>query len=57
MMSALIADLISGAITPQVGNTVVSASGKLLKIMEIRLKHGRTNTLSTDPPLLLVKKE
>ena len=40
LMSATISDLISGAITPQVGNAVCNAGGKLLKVVEMQYKWG-----------------
>jgi len=40
MMSALMSDIIEGAITPQVGNATVNAGGKLLKVVELQLKYG-----------------
>ncbi len=41
MMSALMSDLIEGAITPQVASAVVGAGGKLLKVVELQMKYGR----------------
>ena len=43
MMSALMSDVIEGAITPQVANATVNAGGKLLKVVELTLKYGSTN--------------
>lgn len=40
MMSALMSDLIAGRITPQVGNAVCNAGGKLLKVVEMQHKFG-----------------
>ena len=40
LMSATITDLITGAITPQVGNAVCNAGGKLLKIVEMQHRYG-----------------
>lgn len=40
LMSALMSDLIDGSITPGVGNATVNAGGKLLKVVEMRLKYG-----------------
>lgn len=39
-MSALMSDLISGTITPNVGNAVCNAGGKLLKVVEMQHKYG-----------------
>lgn len=33
-------DLIEGTVTPSVGNATVNAGGKLLKVVEMRLKYG-----------------
>lgn len=43
MMSALMSDVIEGAITPQVANATVNAGGKLLKVVELTLKYGSSN--------------
>lgn len=40
MMSALMGDLIAGRITPQVGNAVCNAGGKLLKVVEMQHRLG-----------------
>ena len=40
MMSELMSDIISGRITPSVGNAVCNAGGKLLKIVEMQYKYG-----------------
>jgi hypothetical protein len=40
LMSATISDLITGAISPQVGNAVCNAGGKLLKVVEMQHKYG-----------------
>ena len=54
MMSALMSDLIEGAITPQVGNATVNAGGKLLKVVELQLKYGKTNPNGERVPLPLI---
>lgn len=41
-MSALMSDIIDGRVTPQVGNAVVNAGGKLLKVVEMQIRHGTT---------------
>jgi len=41
MMSALMSDLIEGSITPQTGNAVCNAGGKLLKVVELQAKYGK----------------
>lgn len=40
MMSALMTDIITGKINPQVGNAVCNAGGKLLKIVEMQYRYG-----------------
>jgi len=40
LMSALMSDLIAGRVTPQVGNAVCNAGGKLLKVVEMKYKYG-----------------
>lgn len=40
VMSALMGDLIAGRVTPNVGNAVCNAGGKLLKIVEMTHKYG-----------------
>lgn len=40
MMSALMSDIITGKISPQVGNAVCNAGGKLLKIVEMQYRYG-----------------
>ena len=39
-MSALMSDLLEGAITPEIGNAVCNAGGKLLKVVEMQYKYG-----------------
>jgi hypothetical protein len=53
LMSNLMSDLIEGTITPGVGNAVCNAGGKLLKIVELQQKYGRSNDASTDKTLRL----
>lgn len=40
LMSALITDLVSGATTPQIGNAICNAGGKLLKVVELEQRYG-----------------
>lgn len=42
MMSALMADLVEGRITPGVGNATCNAGSKLLKVVEMQAKYGQT---------------
>lgn len=43
VMSAMMTDLITGCITPQIANAVCNAGGKLLKIVEMQHKYGKQN--------------
>lgn len=43
LMSAMMGDIISGRVTPAVGNAVCSAGGKLLKVVEMQYKYGTQN--------------
>jgi hypothetical protein len=40
LMSAVMSDLVLGAMTPDVGNATCNAGGKLLKVVEMRHKYG-----------------
>lgn len=42
-MSALMTDLLNGAVTPGIGNAVCNAGGKLLKVVEMSHKYGKAN--------------
>lgn len=44
LMSALMTDLITGCITPEIGNATCNAGGKLLKIVEMQHKYGKQNS-------------
>lgn len=49
-MSSLMSDLIEGKVAAQIGNAACNAGGKLLKIVEMEYKYGRTGqsiTLAT----------
>jgi hypothetical protein len=52
-------DLISGKVTPQIGNAVCNAGGKLLKIVEMKQKYGvvPSNTTVAQPDLTLATGE
>jgi hypothetical protein len=41
MMSALMSDVIEGSVSPAVANAAVNAGGKMLKAVELQLKHGQ----------------
>jgi hypothetical protein len=43
-MSALMTDILTGEVTPQIGNAVVNAGGKLLKAAEAQERYGTTGT-------------
>ena len=43
-MSALMSDIIASRITPQVGNAVCNAGGKLLKVVELQMRYGSAKT-------------
>jgi hypothetical protein len=39
-MSALMSDLLEGAVSPEIGNAVCNVGGKLLKVVEMQYKYG-----------------
>ena len=41
MMNGVIQDLASGRVTPQVGNSMCNAAGKILKVVEMQHKYGK----------------
>ena len=41
LMSALMTDLVTGAVTPEIGNATCKAGGKLLKVVEMQHKYGK----------------
>lgn len=45
-MSAMMGDLVTGRLAPNVGHAAVNAGGKLLKVVELRLKYGRAISLT-----------
>jgi hypothetical protein len=49
-MSALMSDLIEGSITPEVGNAVCNAGGKLLKMVEMQYKYASPPQLVKERP-------
>lgn len=53
-MSALMGDLIAGRVTPQVGNAVCNAGGKLLKVKEMELRYGTAGPGQGQRELVLV---
>lgn len=40
LMSALMSDIISGRVTPAVGNAACNAGGKLLKVVDMQYRYG-----------------
>ena len=40
LMSSLMGDIISGRVTPAIGNAACNAGGKLLKVVEMQYKFG-----------------
>jgi hypothetical protein len=42
-MSSLMGDILSGRVTPAVGNATCNAGGKLLKVVEMQYKYGTQN--------------
>jgi hypothetical protein len=46
-MSALMGDVISGTVTPQIANAVCNAGGKMLKVVEMSHRWGRRS--ASDP--------
>lgn len=54
LMSAIMSDVVEGAISPQVANAVVNAGGKLLKVVEMRLQHGKRDSVTGERTLELL---
>jgi hypothetical protein len=52
-MSALMSDVISGAVTPQIANAVCNAGGKMLKVVEMQHRWGRRQNGNGDQVLQL----
>jgi hypothetical protein len=48
-------DLIDGTVAPNVGNATCNAGGKLLRIVELQLKYGTTNSDGKTKTLLLTE--
>ena len=56
VMSALMSDVLEGAITPEIANATVNAGGKLLKVVEMQYKYappkfGEQPMLILAPPI------
>lgn len=43
-MSAMMADLCDGSISPRIGNAMCNAGGKLLKVVEMEYRYGVSGT-------------
>jgi hypothetical protein len=56
LMSALMSDVIEGAITPDIANATVNAGGKLLKVVEMQYKYAPPKA-GEQPMLLLAPPE
>ena len=52
-MSALMSDLISGKVAPNIGNAACNAGGKLLKVVEMQMKYGTQSATSGSKVLIL----
>jgi hypothetical protein len=53
-MGAIMADVLSGKVTPQVANAAVNAGGKLLKVVEMQIQYGTKQGSGQDKILELV---
>lgn len=53
LMSAMMGDIISGRVTPAVGNAACNAGGKLLKVVEMQYKFGTQSGNQGDKTLIL----
>lgn len=53
LMSSLMVDIISGRVTPAVGNAACNAGGKLLKVVEMQYKYGTQSGNQGDRVLTL----
>ena len=54
-MSALIGDIMEGRVTPQVANAAINAGGKLLKVVDMQARYGRSGGATDGKLLELVK--
>lgn len=53
-MSALMSDIIAARVTPQVGNAVCNAGGKMLKVVELQMRYGSAKQPNGERVLHLV---
>jgi len=56
LMSALMSDVIEGAISPDVANAACNAGGKLLKVVEMQYKYATQPGANAAPTLMLAPK-
>ena len=53
LMSAVMSDVISGSLSPDVANAACNAGGKLLKVVEMQYKYAPPRTTGVGTPSLL----
>lgn len=53
LMSAMMTDLIAGRITPNIANATCNAAGKLLKVVEMQHKYGKSSSVAPENVLKL----
>lgn len=51
-MSAIMSDLVEGSITPGIANAMCNAGGKMLKMIDLESKYGRTFNSDNKPKIL-----
>ena len=54
LMSCLMGDILSGRVTPSVGNAACNAGGKLLKVVEMQYRYGTQSGSGSNDRLLLL---
>lgn len=52
LMSSMMSDLIEGKISPQIGNAVCNAGGKLLQAVGMQLRHSKNKVRTTSLQLV-----
>jgi hypothetical protein len=57
LMSALMSDVITGDVTPEIANAACNAGGKLLKVVEMQYKYGSKADDRATRPFLLVGRQ
>lgn len=57
MMSALISDVLEGRVSPGVCNAAVNAGGKLLKVVDMQQRYGRSTANSAKELILFPEEE